>query len=81
MTLRTLTGITTTGSPHLGNYVDAIRPALRLAASGAQAFYFLADQHALIKCRDPALIGRSTLEITATWLALGLDPHWKLTAP
>lgn len=75
MTLRTLTGITTTGSPHLGNYVGAIRPALQLAESGAQAFYFLADQHALIKCQDAARVQRSTLEIAATWLALGLDPE------
>ncbi|GAB5414549.1 MAG: hypothetical protein Cons2KO_21520 [Congregibacter sp.] len=71
---RVLTGITTTGTPHLGNYVGAIRPAIRAAATGKQeSFFFLADYHALIKCADPDQVQRSTLEIAATWLALGLD--------
>ena len=71
-----LTGITTTGTPHLGNFVGSIRPSV--AASrlpGVQSFYFLADYHALIKCGDPARIQRSTLEIAASWLAAGLDPE------
>ena len=69
-----LTGITTTGTPHLGNYVGAIRPAIRASHKpNTQAFYFLADYHALIKCHDPAQVHRSTLEIAATWLALGLN--------
>ena len=72
---RVLTGITTSGSPHLGNYVGAIRPAVRASREpGVQSFYFLADYHALIKVGDPARIQRSTLEIAATWLAAGLDP-------
>jgi tryptophanyl-tRNA synthetase len=69
-----LTGITTTGTPHLGNYVGAIRPAI--ASSGSNAgknYFFLADLHALIKCQDPLKVRQSTLEIAATWLALGLD--------
>ena len=73
---RFLTGITTTGTPHLGNFVGSIRPAV--AASrlpGVQSFYFLADYHALIKCGDPERIQRSTLEIAASWLAAGLDPE------
>jgi len=71
---RVLTGITTTGTPHLGNYVGAIRPALRMAqAVDVDAFFFLADYHALIKCDDPERIARSRLEIAATWLACGLD--------
>ncbi|MEE4278012.1 MAG: tryptophan--tRNA ligase [Halieaceae bacterium] len=71
---RVLTGITTTGTPHLGNYVGAIRPAIAAAsAPGAESFLFLADYHALIKCTDPEQVQRSTLEIAATWLALGLD--------
>ncbi|WP_326539306.1 tryptophan--tRNA ligase [Pseudorhodoferax sp.] len=75
-TLRVLTGITTTGTPHLGNYVGAIRPAIRASqAAGTDSFYFLADYHALIKTDDPARIQRSTLEIAATWLAGGLDPE------
>ena len=71
---RVLTGITTTGTPHLGNYVGAIRPAIAASREPAvESFFFLADYHALIKCDDPARIARSRLEIAATWLACGLD--------
>ena len=73
---RVLTGITTTGTPHLGNYVGSIRAAVRASLQpGVQSFYFLADYHALIKCDEPARIQRSTLEIAASWLAAGLDPE------
>ena len=73
---RVLTGITTSGTPHLGNYVGAIRPAIAASrAAGVESFYFLADYHALIKVDDPARIQRSTLEIAATWIACGLDPE------
>lgn len=76
MTERVLTGITTSGTPHLGNYVGAIRPAVAASRKpGVESFLFLADYHALIKCDDPARIGRSRLEIAATWLAAGLDPE------
>ena len=72
--LRVLTGITTTGSPHLGNYVGAIRPAIASSRDPAtQSFFFLADYHALVKCEDPERVQQSTLEVAATWLALGLD--------
>lgn len=74
MTTRILTGITTTGTPHLGNYAGAIRPAILASrAPDADSFYFLADYHALIKCDDAQRIQRSRLEIAATWLACGLD--------
>ncbi|AQL39377.1 tryptophan--tRNA ligase [Pseudomonas syringae] len=74
MTTRILTGITTTGTPHLGNYAGAIRPAIVASRqSDVDSFYFLADYHALIKCDDPLRIQRSRLEIAATWLAAGLD--------
>ncbi|RZL10221.1 MAG: tryptophan--tRNA ligase [Rubrivivax sp.] len=74
MTQRVLTGITTTGTPHLGNYVGAIRPAIAASREpGVESFFFLADYHALIKCDDPNRIERSRLEIAATWLAAGLD--------
>lgn len=73
--VRYLTGITTTGTPHLGNYVGAIRPTVEASRRpGTENFYFLADYHALIKCDEPARIQRSTLEIAACWLAAGLDP-------
>lgn len=72
---RILTGITTSGTPHLGNYVGAIRPAIAASrAAQAESFYFLADLHSLIKAQDPARTQRSTLEIAAAWLAAGLDP-------
>ena len=75
-TTRFLTGITTTGTPHLGNFVGSIRPSVAASLRpGVQSFYFLADYHALIKCEDPARIQRSTLEIAASWLAAGLDPE------
>ncbi len=73
---RVLTGITTTGTPHLGNYVGAIRPAIEASqAEGTESFLFLADLHALIKCHDPDHVHQSTKEIAASWLALGLDPE------
>ncbi|CBL45627.1 Tryptophanyl-tRNA synthetase, class Ib [gamma proteobacterium HdN1] len=71
---RYLTGITTTGTPHLGNYVGAIRPAIEASRNPEiESFYFLADYHALIKCFEPEKIRQSSREIAATWLALGLD--------
>ena len=73
---RVLTGITTSGTPHLGNYVGSIRASVRASRQpGVQSFYFLADYHALIKCQEPARVQRSTLEIAASWLAAGLDPE------
>lgn len=79
MNTRVLTGITTTGTPHLGNYAGAIRPAVQASTQpGVDAFFFLADYHALIKCDDPARVARSRLEIAATWLAVGLD-HERVT--
>lgn len=69
-----LTGITTTGTPHIGNYLGAIKPAITAGNRGAfNSFFFLADYHALIKCHDPQRVARSSREIAATWLALGLD--------
>ena len=71
---RVLTGITTTGTPHIGNYVGAIRPAVQASRDeSVDAFYFLADYHALIKCDDPKQVQQSSREVAATWLALGLD--------
>ncbi|MEK8045739.1 tryptophan--tRNA ligase [Ideonella margarita] len=71
---RVLTGITTTGTLHLGNYVGALRPAIAASREpGVDSFFFMADYHALIKCDDPARIEASRLQIAATWLAAGLD--------
>ena len=71
---RVLTGITTSGTPHLGNYVGAIRPAIAVSRDASiDSFFFLADYHALIKCQDPKRVHRSSREVAAAWLALGLD--------
>ena len=75
-TTRVLTGITTTGTPHLGNYVGAIRPAIAASHQpDVEAYLFLADFHALIKNQNPDEVAQSSREIAATWLALGLDPE------
>lgn len=71
-----LTGITTSGTPHIGNYVGAIRPAVESSKnSKLTSYYFLADYHSLIKNHDPKLLKKSALEIAAAWIALGLDYH------
>lgn len=70
-----LTGIKTTGTPHLGNLAGAILPAIEAGGDpNVQCYYFLADYHALINTWNPAALHRSTLEIAAAWLAFGLDP-------
>lgn len=75
MNTRVLTGITPSGTPHLGNYAGAIKPSIQASIlPDVDAFYFMADYHALIKCEDPERIARSRLEIAATWIAAGLDP-------
>lgn len=74
MAQRVLTGIKPTGSPHVGNLLGAIRPALRLAASGLDAMYFIADYHALTTVHDAKQLAHLTREVAATWLAMGLDP-------
>ncbi|QCF26800.1 tryptophan--tRNA ligase [Hydrocarboniclastica marina] len=73
---RVLTGITTTGLPHIGNYAGAIRPAIEASRDPAtESFLFLADYHALIKCQEPQQVRESVRAIAATWLACGLDPE------
>ena len=70
-----LTGITTTGTPHIGNYVGAIRPTVLASRdTSVTSFYFLADYHSLVKSLDSDQVARSTLEIAASWLAAGLSP-------
>ena len=75
MTTRVLTGITTTGTPHLGNYVGAIRPAIAASRQpGVESFFFLADYHASSSATSRRASSVPRLEIAATWLAAGLDP-------
>lgn len=70
-----LTGITSSGVPHLGNYIGAIKPAIEQSqAENSQSLYFIADYHSLVKLQDAALRKQYIYEIAAAWLALGLDP-------
>ena len=72
---RILTGIKPTGSPHIGNYLGAIRPAIELAnLPDTTAMYFIADYHALTSVHDGKTMDHLTREVAATWIAFGLDP-------
>ncbi len=73
MKKRILTGITTTGTPHIGNYLGAIKPSLDLAKQNKESFFFLADYHALIKSQDSESIRLSVKEVALAWLSSGLD--------
>lgn len=68
-----LTGIKPTGTPHLGNYLGMIQPALNLVQH-YQPIYFIADYHALTILHDSDMLRQHTYELAATWLALGLNP-------
>ena len=73
---RVLTGITTSGTPHIGNLAGAILPAIEASQNkSTESFLFLADYHSLIKNNDPELTHTSSFEIAASWLACGLDPE------
>ena len=74
MRKRILTGITTTGTPHIGNYLGAIKPALELAALDNDSYFFLADYHALIKQTNSSEIETSVKNVALAWLSSGLDP-------
>ena len=68
-----LTGITTSGTPHIGNYIGAIKPSIEQSKNFKNNFLFLADYHSLIKNQDPELTYKSSLEIAAAWIACGID--------
>ena len=69
-----LTGIKPTGTPHVGNYLGAIQPAIKMVHEYKHSFLFIADYHALNTVQDGARLHDLTLSIAATWLACGLDP-------
>ena len=73
MKKRILTDITTTGTPHIGNYLGAIKPAIKMASEFDESFYFLADYHAIIKNSNSNEIGDSVKNIALAWIASGLD--------
>ena len=74
MKKRILTGITTTGIPHIGNYIGAIRPAIELAQGSDESFFFLADYHSIIKNQNVDEIKNSVENVALAWLSCGLDP-------
>ncbi|MDM1071850.1 tryptophan--tRNA ligase [Empedobacter brevis] len=72
---RILTGVQATGTPHLGNILGAISPAIELTKKeGNDSFIFIADLHALTQIKNAEVLKQNTYEVAATWLALGLDP-------
>lgn len=75
MKKRILTGITTTGTPHIGNYLGAIKPALNHAKNYDESYYFLADYHAIIKNSDSKEVSDSVKNVALAWLASGLDTN------
>ncbi|MFN4951641.1 MAG: tryptophan--tRNA ligase [Flavobacteriales bacterium] len=72
---RVLTGIQSTGTPHLGNILGAILPAIKMSKiPGNDSFLFIADLHSLTQVKDPNTLKNNTLSTAATWLACGLNP-------
>ncbi|MEK0448570.1 MAG: tryptophan--tRNA ligase [Verrucomicrobiota bacterium] len=71
---RILSGIKPTGAPHLGNYFGMMKPAIELQSQG-EAYYFIADYHALTTVRDPQAMRDNTRGVALDFLACGLDPE------
>lgn len=73
---RILTGVQSTGTPHLGNLLGAIIPAIEMANDPSnESFLFIADMHSLTQIKDGAVLRENTYSTAATWLAFGLDPE------
>lgn len=73
---RILTGVQSTGTPHLGNLLGAILPAIKMSQDPSnESFLFIADLHSLTQIKDGAVMRNNTLSTAATWLACGLDPE------
>jgi tryptophanyl-tRNA synthetase len=76
---RILTGIQSTGRPHLGNLLGAILPAIELSKNPAnESLYFIADLHSLTTVRDPSVLRANTYAVAAAWLACGFDTEKNL---
>jgi tryptophanyl-tRNA synthetase len=73
--MRVLSGVQPTGNLHLGNFLGAIKPWVRLQDEGVECFIFLADLHAITVFVDPAELRRNVREMTAALVACGLDPE------
>lgn len=73
---RVLTGIQSTGTPHLGNLLGAIMPAIKMANNSEnESFLFIADMHSLTQIKDGDTLSQNTYAVAAAWLACGLDPE------
>jgi tryptophanyl-tRNA synthetase len=72
---RILTGIQSTGTPHLGNILGAIIPAIELSKKNNESFLFIADLHSLTQIKDPKELKENTYSTAAAWLAFGLNPQ------
>ena len=71
---RILTGIQSSGKPHLGNILGAIKPSIELSkSSNNDSLFFIADLHSLINIKDSKIRNENTLAITASWIAMGFD--------
>ncbi len=70
-----LTGVKPTGTPHLGNYLGAIKPAIELGKKAARHYMFIADYHAINAQKDPVVLNEKLKEIACIYLAGGLDPN------
>tara|TARA_R110002124_G_scaffold240881_2_gene406122 strand:+ start:3368 stop:4336 length:969 start_codon:yes stop_codon:yes gene_type:complete len=71
---RVLTGVQSTGTPHLGNLLGAILPAIQMAKdANEETFLFIADMHSLTQIKDAKTLKNNTYSVAATWLACGLD--------
>ena len=74
--MRVLTGVQSTGTPHLGNLLGAIQPAIEMANDAKnESFFFIADLHSLTQIKDAQVLKQNTYETAATWLSLGLNPE------
>ena len=69
-----LTGVKPTGTPHLGNYLGAIKPAIELAKKAQKHYMFVADYHAINAEKDPLVLNQKLKEVACVYLAFGLDP-------
>ena len=71
---RILTGIQSTGTPHLGNILGAIIPAIEASLKNTDSYLFIADLHSLTQIKNPEELANNTYSTAAAWLAFGLDP-------
>ena len=73
---RILTGVQSTGTPHLGNILGAVIPAIELSKSSKnESFFFIADMHSLTQIKNGEILRKNTINTAAVWLACGIDTN------